>query len=173
MTKTEFLENLQADSNDNHRLLLWCALNVTDGNVVEFGSGWGSTSYLREYCKQSGRSFETYDNGEEWAKLHKSTFVPDNNWESINPKGSVILIDHAPGEQRHIDIKRLVDNFDIFVVHDTEPFGQGDYRYNNIFPLFKYRIDIKSTNLWATALSNTIDVSIFEGEAFGKYIVGG
>ena len=51
MNQMEFLKNLQADNNDNHRVLLWKALECTKGEVVEWGAGWGSTEYLRSYCK--------------------------------------------------------------------------------------------------------------------------
>lgn len=167
MIRNSFLKEISGDN--NHRLLLWYALRATKGNVVEFGSGWGSTQYLRKYCLDENRTFESYDNGKDWAEKHGSTYVPNNNWDSINPEGGVILIDHAPGERRFIDIERLKDKFDIMVIHDSEPIGAGDYKYENIWHLFKYRVDVKTDGAWATAVSNKIDMSSFIGKNFGGY----
>jgi hypothetical protein len=168
MTKEGFCKEMTGDN--NHRLLLWRALECTKGKVVEFGSGWGSTPYLREYCLDSDRPFETYDNGKDWAERQGSTYVSD--WDSIDPKGSVILIDHAPGERRWYDVRKLLNNFDIFVIHDSEPEGAGNYQLENIWHLFKYRVDVKTVGAWATAVSNTIDVREWVGESFGNYKIG-
>jgi len=162
MTKEQFLKNLQADNNDNHRLLLWKALESTKGNVVEFGSGWGSTEYLRGYCESNQRTFETYDNGEDWAKIHNSTHVTD--WDKIDVRGSVILLDHAPGERRGDDMALMMDRFEIIVVHDSEPIGAGNYGYEKHWAKFKYRADVRTEGAWATAVSNTIDITEWDGE---------
>jgi len=167
MIRNSFLKEISGDN--NHRLLLWYALRATKGNVVEFGSGHGSTKYISKYCKDEKRTFESYDNGEEWAKQHGSTFVPNNNWDTINPEGGVILIDHAPGERRHVDIVRLKDKFDIMVIHDSEPVGAGDYKLEPLWHHFKYRVDVKTEGAWATAVSNTIDLKDFVGKKFGNY----
>ena len=167
MRRNGFMKEMSGDN--NHRLLLWDALEATKGNVVELGSGYGSTQYLRKYCKDTTRTFETYDYTEHWAKLHGSTYI--NDWDTINPKGSVILIDHSPGERRWIDIQRLKDSFEILVIHDSEPIGAGDYRYENIWHLFKYRIDVKCEGTWATAVSNTIDLSKFIGNKYNQYVI--
>ena len=169
MIRNSFLKEMSGDN--NHRLLLWYALRKTKGTVVEFGSGHGSTPYLKKYCEDAKRRFETYDNGEEWAKKIGSTFIPNNNWDGVDTKGSVILIDHAPGERRHVDIMRLKDNFDIMVIHDSEPIGAGDYKLEPLWKHFKYRVDVKTDGAWATAVSNTIDLEDFKGKKFSKYII--
>lgn len=163
MKQEVFLKNLQADNNDNHRVLLWKALEATKGDVVEFGAGWGSTEHLRAYCKHYERDFTSFDNGLEWAKLHNSTYVPNNNWDSVHAWGSVILLDHAPGERRGDDMARLKDKFEIIVVHDSEPVGAGNYGYEKHWHLFKYRADVRTEGAWATAVSNTIDVTKWDG----------
>ena len=167
MIRNSFLKEISGDN--NHRLLLWYALRATKGNVVEFGSGWGSTEYLRKYSEDANRTFLSYDNGKEWAEKHGSTFVPNNDWDSIDVSGGVILIDHAPGERRYLDVERLKDKFDIIVMHDSEPIGAGDYRYEKIWHLFKYRVDVKTVGAWATAVSNTIDLSEFKGKNFRQF----
>lgn len=167
MKRNEFLKDITGDN--NHRLLLWEALKVTTGDIVEYGSGYGSTQYLRKFAKDSQRNFLSFDNGKEWADIHDSTYIPNNDWDSINPRGSIILIDHAPGERRWVDILRLKDNFDIFVIHDSEPIGAGDYKLEKIWGYFKYRVDVKCDGSWASAVSNTIDLEAFKGTKFNKF----
>jgi len=167
MTRASFLKDINNES--NHRLLLWEALKATKGNVVEFGSGHGSTKYLKKYCEDTKRTFESYDNNKEWANKTGSTLIED--WSSIDVKGGIILIDHAPGERRYIDIERLKDKFDIIVIHDSEPVGAGNYMFGKIWHLFKYRVDVKCDGAWATAVSNKIDLESFKGKKTKDYII--
>ncbi len=161
MTKEQFCDNLNNDV--NHRLLLWLGLEATSGKVVEYGSGHGSTPYLREYCTAWERPFETYDYNKEWAERMSATHVTD--WDSISPEGSVILIDHSPGERRRVDLAKLADRFEVIVVHDTEPTGAGDYQVRPLLKQFKYVAEIPTNGAWASVLSNTIDVTKWEGES--------
>lgn len=167
MKRAEFLKGIVAEN--NHRLLLWESIKETKGKVVEFGSGNGSTPYLKKHCASIKRAFESYDNNKEWADKTGATLVKD--WANVDVVGSVILIDHAAGERRHVDIERLKDKFEIMVIHDSEPVGAGNYMYEKIWGLFKYRVDVKCDGAWATAVSNTIDVSIFKDRKVGKFII--
>jgi len=175
MTKDEFLK--EATNNDlNHRIGLWGALCLTDGKVVEFGSGHGSTPYLRQFCKDAGREFESYDNNPEWAAKTGATLVTD--WEALNITADVLFLDHAVGERRKFDLVKYKDIAKIIVIHDTEPTGAGDYRVREHFSKFKYKQEIKSINhavtqagCWATILSNHIDLSILIGEGNGTFTI--
>ncbi len=173
MKKEEFLEGFSNAT--NHRALLWKALKATTGDVVELGMGHGSTPYLHDYCLQSKRLLYSFDNDGEWMDknitwmkrlptysdmFHRFINV-FSNWdiayETIaNP--DVILIDHAPGDRRHIDVKKYADSAKIIVIHDSEPAATG-YMMDKIWGLFKYRKDFESPGAWATAVSNHIDVS--------------
>lgn len=127
--------------------------------VAEFGSGLGSTSYLRDYCIYNNRLFYSYDSDWDWAQKMGSRHIDD--WraaEDIYKRYSVVLIDHAPGEHRHEAIAILKDLADIIVVHDTEK-GAGGYMFDKIWPLFIYRYDLAGEGAGATALSNKIDLS--------------
>jgi hypothetical protein len=168
MTKKQFLEG--ATNNDlNHRIGLWGALILTEGKVVEFGSGFGSTPFLRKYCEDEGREFESYDSNKAWAEKTGATLVSD--WEALNITADVLFLDHAPGERRKFDLMKYKDIAKVIVIHDTEPKGAGDYRVRELFPMFKYKQEIKSIDhektqagCWATILSNHIDLSILIGE---------
>lgn len=150
MNKEGFLKDVT--NWNNHRILLWKALENTSGKVVEFGSGDGSTAYLREYCKNNNREFLTFDNNQEWCEKTGSKFVA--NWDEINLTDvDVLLIDHAPGERRWVDIERYSKIAKVIVIHDAEPAATG-YMLDRIWYLFPYRINTETTGAWATLVSN-------------------
>lgn len=157
---------------DNHRPLLFLALHLTEGCVVEFGSGEGSTPHLRNNCAANKRSFSTYDNNQEWAEKTGSVYIKDWGGADVWHPCSLLFIDHAPGEHRKIAIERMMDRADIIVVHDTELGGAGDYGFEPVFAKFKYRLNYNKTGggAGATAVSNKIDLNQFQGLSLGKYI---
>jgi hypothetical protein len=153
MKQEEFLENV--DNMSNHRHLLWEALELTNGPVIEFGSGFGSTPFLKKYCKIKDRLFTSYDSNQEWANKTGAIVVPD--WEKINIKSvDVLFLDHAPGERRQFDLVKYKDIAKIIVIHDSEPIGAGNYQVRQHFNKFKYVKDFQSNGAWATMLSNFI-----------------
>lgn len=163
----------------NHRLLLWLALEMTKegaGKVVEFGSGHGSTPFLREYCEDAGRKFESYDNHPQWAAQTGAQLI--EVWDNVDAsKAAVLFIDHAPGERRKIDIAKYKDLAVIIVAHDTEPAADHGYMMRQHFDHFKYVAEIKGAKemqgAWATVMSNFLDVRAMIGEEYGPYKVRG
>lgn len=165
--------------------LLFLALEETKkGDVVEMGTGYGSTKLLHDYClgKRKLFSFEEkkgwYDKmvehlkGSKGDKTHELTLVTDWDYVKDNHQNaSVVFIDHAPGERRKFDIVNFKDTKGILVCHDTEPTGAGDYQMRQHFGLFKYVVEVKTEGAWATALSNEIDITKWNGETFGEYKV--
>jgi hypothetical protein len=139
---------------DNHRPLLWWALQQTEGStlpILEMGCGEGSTPYLQDYCKQSGRTLISYDYNKEWADKYDAIHV--TNWDSIqHPDYSVVLVDHSPGERRWEDIRLLCNKADYIVIHDSEPAATG-YMLDKIWHLFPYRRDLITSGAWATIVS--------------------
>lgn len=166
MTKEDFIGKI--DNWCSHRLLLWGALQATEGHVVEFGIGPGSTSMLDEYCRDNGRMLFSYENNKEWfdkyaymhSGYHYMNFV--EQWDDAIAKHrepvGVAFIDNAPGERRRYDIALFCNIAQIVVVHDSEPEATG-YGIPLVAPLFKYRKDDPSFPAHTTAFSNFIDVS--------------
>jgi hypothetical protein len=168
-----FLQGI-AGNWDNHRPLLLLALSLTDGSVMEMGSGDGSTPYLRSYCARRGRIFQSFDNNQEWCDRTGADYLRE--WEPVvyGAAGAyriIIFIDHAPGERRHEDAIRLANAADILVLHDTEEGGAGDYKWERAWPHFKYRLNLNKNGggAGATAVSNTIDLNRFRGLSLGQY----
>lgn len=177
MTKEEFLNGI--DNWSNHRILLWQALESTRHSihpVREMGCGDGSTPFLQDYIDEEAhghagsRILMSYDNNEKWAEKFDANFV--QNWDDVIRqwlKTSVLFIDHAPGEHRRIALQFFIDHpelFEIIVIHDSEPAGHNasDYQVRELFSNFKYVKDLEAPapKAWATALSNTIDVTKFD-----------
>lgn len=164
MTKDEFLKDASAWG--NHRTLLWHALEATKKSslpILELGSGPSSTPYLRQYCRDEGILFQTYETDKNWATTMNSRWVA--NWDKEkfwDEKFSTVLLDCAPGEYRKIALMKL--NAEIIVLHDSEPVGwnASDYQVRPLFKNFKYykdHIPIEKGSPWTTALSNIIDVT--------------
>ena len=153
----------------NHRPLLYMALEATGGDVLELGMGKGSTELLADYCRERGRRLRSFEYSREWWEQyrgfqHEVTHV--QNWDDIHPAvAGVALVDHSPGERRYQDIILMANTVDIIVIHDSEPAATG-YMLDRVWHLFKYRVDLKSPGAWATAVSNTIDVSQWDVSGF-------
>lgn len=188
MTKEKFLEGV--NDWDNHRILLWLALEQTKtGDVVELGCGDGSTRQLHEYCMDAKRKLLSFETDPEWIKRfidlewrdHKFYRII-NNWDSaktICPNPSVILVDNAPGHSRADLIKWYSDFTGIMVIHDTQPKPTAaDYRYETVWHYWKYKVDLevdrneesptKDNRTWASAVSNTFDVRQWAGMETGR-----
>lgn len=166
----KFLQDIE--NWNNHRPLLWLALQSTKGSVLELGMGDGSTPYLHNYCKDNGRVLVSFDNDIKYSfdnlKSIEHYIEVLKDWNDMpeeigRTKWAVALIDHAPAEQRHKDVERLKDVVDIFVVHDAEHegFDYDVYYISRISNLFKFRKDhiIPGHHAKTILLSNTIDVS--------------
>lgn len=162
MTKEEFLKDVQ--NWDNHRYLLWPALEATKGLVVEFGIGHGSTPYLSGYTQSRARHLVSYENNKEWFDKFNGNFVHEINlvkdWDLVVLpfEVDVILIDHAPGERRKIDIAKYSHKAKIIVAHDTEPAADHGYQMRAELKKFKYAVEYESQGAWASMVSNFIDV---------------
>lgn len=171
MTKEEFLHDVTNNDLD-HRILLWEALQLTTGKVVEFGSGHGSTPYLRKHCNEAERQFESYDHNFDWCMATGAKLVENANWEGVNINNvDVLFIDHAPGERRKEDIVKYKDIAKILVIHDTEPPADHGYQTRQHYPSFKYWVEIRTNGAWASMVSNHIDLSSTVGEGNEYYTI--
>ena len=149
---------------NSHRELLWLALENTYGNVVELGSGEGSTFNIRNVCEKEKRQFSSYESNFEWAKKMGSTWVSD--WDiparvlDVWKPCDLLFIDHAPGEHRKTAIEKMKGSSNVLVVHDTEKGAEYVYGMSEILSTFKYRLDYQPIGKpHTTAVSNFIDVS--------------
>lgn len=156
---------------ENHRPLLYLSLHLNNEMVIELGCGEGSTSYLRKFCNKADRRFLSYDSDRKWADKCGADWVPD--WDEDFPlyHCGIAFIDHAPGEHRIVAIEKFAPYAGIIVIHDTEEGGAGDYKFDTMWHLFKYRLNYNRLGggAGATAVSNTIDLNRFRGLSLGPY----
>jgi hypothetical protein len=183
MIKEEFLNDVS--NYNNHLVLMWLALGATataaERSVLELGMGYGSTPMLRQYCENNGRYLKSCDNNPEWVERFKSfqcvghgvkCYAPDwSDADFFDKKWGVVLIDHAPGEQRVTDLLRLKLSALAIVVHDTEPHLAT--QYSAVWPLFFFKASVAghSNGAWATIVSDNINVSLWKGMKLGGYEV--
>ncbi len=124
---------------DSHKPALWLALKNTDGDVVELGSGFGSTPFLKLYCAENNREFITYETNEEWAEKTGSIFTSD--YFKTLGKIDLLFIDAAPGEIRKELIHHYKDIANVIVVHDVEYGAEYVYGMGVILSSFKHRLN--------------------------------
>lgn len=141
------------------------------GDVCEMGAGFNSTPILHWLCQ--GRNLVTYESLQSYYRFahqfqtytHRVRKIKDWNDVDYKRHWGVVFIDHSvskgskkKGLQRGDDAIKFT-NADIIILHDTEPENVENYRYNIVFPKFKYRYDWKECLPYTTVVSNVIDVS--------------
>lgn len=142
---------------DSHKEALWFALKNTTGDVVELGSGFGSTPFLKLYCAENNREFVTYETNEEWAEKSGSIFT-DTYFKELG-KIDLLFVDAAPGEIRKELIHFYKDAANVIVVHDVECGAEYVYGMGAILSSFKNRLNYEPAGKPHTAIvSNNINV---------------
>lgn len=139
-------------------ILIKCVL-ATDGGVLELGTGLFSTPLLHYLVSERQRPLISYDDNEDFYKLarvcqnryHRIRFVED--WSKLKIEGhwSVALIDQSTKNRANSAIA-LKDNVDYIVLHDSN--DPHHYRYEKVWPHFKYRYDYTVQNPNTTVVSN-------------------
>lgn len=142
--------------------LLFKALALTDGDVLELGTGIYSTPFLHWYCLANKRHLVSYENAEPYI-AHAKQYV--ENFHKVYGVGSyleaelgkawdVAFIDSFPEEQRVDLVKQLAGKTKYIIVHDSFP-----KMYEG---LCKYRFDCIGLMPNTTIFSNFIDLSNFK-----------
>ena len=147
--------------------LLLKALSEVPGDVLEMGTGPVSTPLLHWVCLEYKRLLVSYENSPRFFGMAKHSEGPFhhvlfvNEWDEadIEKEWGVALIDHAPAERRHIDIRRIATLAKAIVIHDSQGRANHHYHYSEIYSLFKYRGVWAKARPYTTALSNFVDVS--------------
>lgn len=149
-----------------HLPALLKVMSLTDGDVLELGTGVFSTPLLHYLCMLNGRNLVSYDNDAKWDKwvgyyrapFHKILYV--DNWDDadIERPWDVALVDHSPSIRRKEDIRRLANHAKYIVVHDTTKTYYHTYKYHEIWDLFQYRKVWDGDQRRADVFSNFVDL---------------
>lgn len=151
----------------SHSPLLTRVFDISEGDVLEVGTGYFSTLLLHWLAHIYKRNVYSYENDPQWYKralkagslLHKVYKV--SSWDELpatfSPSGKrwgIVFIDHSPVERRVIEIERFADKADYIVIHDTEPEQDPRYQYSKIWSKFKYIYHGNKVSPWTSVVSN-------------------
>ncbi len=154
------------DLSGTHLPVLSILINRTDGAVLEMGAGFNSTPLLYWACKAQDRMFRSYENDKVWCEMlgDFTTYIKDWEKAPIDDKfWSLAFIDHRPALRRHKEARRLKDNANFIVMHDSEPEIDKFYKYTWIYKHFKFRYDFKKIKPNTVVLSNFLDPKYYFG----------
>ena len=142
--------------------MLLRAMSITDGPVIELGSGPSSTPLLHWLCKEQKRRLFTYEKDPDFYRVfrrfrsgyHSISLV--ESWAEFNTRRSwsVALIDHDIEEEnaRAKTALRLRNKADFILLHDSD--HEDLYGYGKIYDKFKYKYTWKFARPWTTVVSN-------------------
>lgn len=163
------------DPNLTHIPILAKCISKFGGNIIEFGTGMGSSPLLCTLVDGEVCSFESnkswYDmmksgvHGKNlWKKPnHNLHFIPNMNWDLVydivdwNKKWTIAFVDHAPGERRIVDILLLKDKVDVIIFHDTE---EPSYGWKKLDGHFNSVYEYDMFNIKTTVVSNKYDLQV-------------
>ena len=153
-----------------HLPILMKLVGMTNGPILELGTGIFSTPYLHWACFEKKRKLVSYERQPEYFEMvkqyicdyHQIYLVNKNCWDKIDIDAehwSVVLVDHSPSKSRKDEVRRLANLADYIVLHDTDDEYDLTYKYSEIYPLFKYRYDFAGLSPRTTVVSNFKDLS--------------
>lgn len=124
-----------------HQKFLESYIRKTNGDIIEFGTGHGSTGFILDLINGTNRKLLSLENNEEWyskmikeyppTSTHEYIFV--KNWEETISKLNkeqfqIVFIDQSPWEARVWTLDHFLETADYILIHDVDYFPT-----NNIF----------------------------------------
>jgi hypothetical protein len=145
-----------------HQPVLYEMTSRTDGPIIEFGCGYGSTDMLHEMCKENKRLLISLDDDLDWlcvfsekyredSDWHKFVFVPGkplndldnpihwihflNHFTPLKQGFDVCFIDQHPWLARFETIKYMKDKAKYIILHDCDYFPREGIFGKTIKPI--------------------------------------
>jgi hypothetical protein len=121
-----------------HQQFLEFYIKQTSGDIIEFGTGDGSTGFILNLIKGTNRKLVSLENNREWyekmlglypeTEFHKYIFVED--WKDTISKldknaYSVVFIDQSPWEARCWTMDHYIDTAEYLIIHDVDYFPKN------------------------------------------------
>jgi hypothetical protein len=132
---------MSQDSYATHQKFLKWYINKTQGDIIEFGTGHGSTGFILDIIKDTNKKLISLENNLVWFNQMKTLYPPSNNhqyifvedWEqtinSLNKNAySIVFIDQSPWIARKWTLDYFKDSADYIILHDADYFPT-----NNLF----------------------------------------
>lgn len=159
-------------SDGSHLPVLIRIVLMTEGPILELGTGFFSTPVLHWLCAENKRELVSCESSESFiavaknyeADFHEVVLIKD--WAKFDIESrhwSIVLVDHAPGPQRKVEFARVANYADYVIVHDTEPKNDRYYHYSEVAPLYKFRWDYDQLYPHTSVFSNFKDLSFLNG----------
>jgi hypothetical protein len=156
-----------------HIPILVRIFDVTQGDILELGSGYFSTTVLRWLCEMSGRTLYSVESVRlyyekalrdpvPFHKVIKSNQHFSDVGEVFERPWSMVLVDHFPDTRRYMEIERLANWAQYLIIHDSNLSDAKNYGYEKIWHLFKYRYNYTKLNPHTTVVSNFHDLSFLK-----------
>ena len=156
----------------NHLPVLMKLASMTNGPILELGSGMYSTTYLHWLCFANKRRLVTYEDNLNWfdftkqfaSDYHLVRFVDDWDKIDIEEPWSIAFVDHDPitDRKRVEELKRLTHS-EYVVAHDSENGSNRKYGYFDAYKMYKYRFKFNDAGFPYTSIfSNKHDVTNFK-----------
>ena len=151
----------------SHMAILIKVMEISQGDVLELGTGFFSTPLLHWLCNEQKRKLFSCESDPRFIEVAKNFITGSHsvqqvdNWDELDLESKhwgVVFIDHAPGKRRHVELERMAQHADYVVVHDAEAKSDWHYNFTKGFPLYKYRYDYKNAYPETSVLSNFKDL---------------
>ena len=157
-------------SEGSHIPVLIKILGISEGPVLELGTGFNSTPVIHWLCSEEKRQIQSYESSKmfymaarnyrsDWHGVHNVEVL--GGWDNIDFESThwgMVFVDHAPGPRRNVEMGRIANNADYVVVHDTEPRSDWHYKYSNQFDKYRYRYDYTKAYPNTSIFSNFKDL---------------
>ena len=156
----------------SHLSVLIRLMEMTDGPVLELGTGFFSTTYLHHACYLRNRKLVSYESDPQYFKFLKKVETPwheihkvDENWDiqevkrgvHSDDKWSIVFIDF-----KRKDLAKMLRNSAYYVVvHDSQPRDEHLYNYKTLNKWFKRRYDCTKFDPHTTVVSNYKELRTF------------
>ena len=159
----------------SHLSVLIRLMELTDGPVLELGTGFFSTPYLHHACYLRNRKLVSYENNPQYYKFLKKLETPwheihkvDDDWNIPETKRGVhsdkwgfIFIDVQPDSKRK-DLAKMLRNSAYYIaLHDSQPRDDHYMQYSKIYKWFKRRYDCTKFDPHTTVVSNYKELRTF------------
>ena len=146
----------------SHLPVLMRLMEITEGDVLELGTGLYSTPFLHYACMMRGRKLISFENDPQFYETYKDyacptheiIFVEDWSKADIHRKCDIVFIDTNPEEIRKDLAAKVADCARYVALHDSQPQAEKWTHYSEIYPLFRKRYDYTGQSPHTTVLSN-------------------
>jgi len=133
-----------------HQLFLKYYIQHTNGDVIEFGTGHGSTPLILDLIKNTTRKLVSVESDAEWFEKMKSMYPESsqhsyhfiNDWEKdivtlhnhLKNNFSICFIDSAPWHSRVLAMNLFKDKAEYIFIHDVDYFPNNGVFGKTISP---------------------------------------